>query len=275
MAFVLETGYTLGGSDEPLTHARILHQGNRHTQASNTDGGTTAVASSTFSKDGPLNGLTYNRWKPNAASSTYEISLGTSRNCTIACIGAHTLGTEGCTVDLQYDSGGGTWVTVESNTPTDDTAIMFLFDTISAENWRLNITGGAPEIGVFWIGRDLQMERPLYGGFSPIQMSRNTTLRGNVSQKGEWLGRSVIRRNYGGTLTWSNLSASWVRTNLDMTDGLLYAMEREPFFVAWRPDTFEDEVFLAWTTGSVNAPNNAGIRDLMTFSFDFEAFPHD
>lgn len=273
MAFIKETGYSLPAADEPLTHARILH-GNNRIAATNVDAGTTAVASSTYSKSAPLNGLTYERWKPNATTSTYEIDLGSAQAVTMACVGAHTLGSSGCTVTLQYEDSG--WQTVLSDSPAANTAIMALFGEITAQNWRLSITGtAAPEIGVFWVGNPLQMERAVYGGFSPIQGNRNTVVRGIKSQTGEWLGRARIRRNYRGSISWAHLTADWVRDNLLDRDEMVPALETQPFFLAWRPDTFPLETFLCWTNGPVQAPANMGVRDLMTFGLEFEAFADD
>ena len=59
MSVEFETGYTLPGADEPLTHARILHKGNRIRMKS-------LVASDTAALDVSVldNALTNERWKP-------------------------------------------------------------------------------------------------------------------------------------------------------------------------------------------------------------------
>lgn len=59
MGVFFETGYTLPGADQPLTHARILHKGNRLRMQS-------LVASDTsdLSVDVLDNALTFERWKP-------------------------------------------------------------------------------------------------------------------------------------------------------------------------------------------------------------------
>jgi len=61
MGVEFESGYTLPGGDEPLTHARILHKGNRIDMKSVVADQT---ASSSVSADVLDNALTYERWKP-------------------------------------------------------------------------------------------------------------------------------------------------------------------------------------------------------------------
>lgn len=72
MTLILQTGYSLPGGDQPLTHARIAHSRNWRS-------GGTAVASSTatgFFANAPLNTLTYEKWKPTSATGSWEYNHG-------------------------------------------------------------------------------------------------------------------------------------------------------------------------------------------------------
>lgn len=72
MSVVFETGYTLPGSDQPLTHARILHKGGRIPMKSLVASDTALLAASVMD-----NALTHERWKPfaNEAISPSDLSV--------------------------------------------------------------------------------------------------------------------------------------------------------------------------------------------------------
>lgn len=272
MTVIFESGYSLPGADLPLKHARIAHAGNWHT-------GGTVTASSTatgYNADAPDNSLTYERWKPSSLTATWDIDLGSAKATNYCCIAAHTMGTNGNTLTVQYDStGGGTWVTVATEAITDDSPIFCIFDSETRQDWRVQISSGtAPEIGVIKFGTALQMERPFYVGFAPSRMMRKTQVTGNMSEGGQFLGRTKIRTSSEVTYSWSNLTYAWVRANLDGTAGLLQSVETEPFFCAWRSAS-EDDVEFGWTRGPVSSPSITGPRDLMSFTLSAEVLGYE
>lgn len=247
--------------------ARIAHSNNWLS-------GGTATASSTatgFFADAPLNTLTYERWKPTSATATWEYDHGSAAECDYCCIAAHTMGTNGNTLQVQYYNGS-TWVDlVPSSAITSNEPIMALFTDQTRQRWRISISGGtAPEIGVIKFGKALQMERPIYGGHAPVKFARQTILRSNYSETGEYLGR-VKQRNYLSTsYSWTHLTASWVRANWT---SLQKAVEAEPFWIAWRPETFGDVAFSQ--VDEVPIPSNMGIRDLMQVDMTIRARGYD
>jgi len=265
MGVVFEAGYTLPGGDEPLTHARIAHSGNWLS-------GGTVTASSTatdFFADGPTNSLTYEKWKGTAAA-TWEYDHGGASECDYCVIGAHTMGTDGATFTVQYWDGA-TWQNVSPATsPADNMPIMVIFAPETRQRWRLNITAGTPEIGVIKFGKALQMQRALYGGHAPLDLSRQTILRSTYSESGEFLGRTKQRTYFETSFQWDNLTAAWVRTNWRP---LQVAIACDPFFIAWRPGDFS-EVGLVQTE-QTPIPSNQGQRDLMSVSLSVRGYGYD
>jgi len=272
MSILFESGYTLPGGDLPLKHARMAHSGNWHA------GGT--ISSSTeaagFTDDAADTTLTYERWKPTALPATWENDLGSAKLVDYCCIAAHDMGTNGNTLQVQYDStGGGTWVDVINEAVLDDSPIFAIFEPETRQKWRLRISGGtAPEIGVVKFGEALQFERPFYQGFAPARMTRRTSVTGNLSEGGAFLGRSKIRSSLSSEYSWTNLTYAWVRANLDGSTGLIQSVETEPFFLAWRA-ALEQDCDFAWTKGPVDSPSLSGPIDLMSFGFDAEAFGYE
>jgi hypothetical protein len=267
MTVIFQTGYSLPGGDQPLTHARIAH-------ANNWLSGGTATASSTasgFFANAPLNTLTYERWKPTSSSATWEYDHGSSAAVNYCAIAAHTMGTSGNILQIQYWSGS-TWVGVISGTAVPDNSPIFaIFGLQTRQRWRIVISGGtAPDIGVIKFGRAMQMEQPIYGGHAPVTLSRQTILRSNYSETGEYLGRAKQRNYLSTSYSWTHLHADWVRTNWLPFQK---AIEAEPFWIAWRPATFGDVGFAQ--VDEVPVPSNMGVKDFMSVDMTIRARGYD
>lgn len=263
MTVILQTGYSLPSGDQPLTHARIAHDNNW------LNGGTiTASGTATgFFAGGPTNGLTYEKWKSDALPATWEYDHGSAAECDYCVIGAHTLGTNGNTLQIQYWNGSSWTGVIAATAITTNEPIMAIFAPQTWQRWRISITNGtAPTIGVIKFGSALQMERPLYGGHAPIPFARQTILRSTKSETGEFLGRSKQRTYLNTSYEWQNLTSDWVRANWP---SFQRAIEESPFFIAWRPATFGD-VALAQTE-EIPIPINMGIRDLMIVGLSIRA----
>ena len=268
MTVLFQAGYSPPSGDQPLTHARIAH-------SLNWLSGGTASASTTstgYSASAPLNTLTYELWRPTVTSGTWEYNNGSSAICDYACIAAHTLGTARSNIRAQYLSGS-TWTDLNASTLiTDDSPIFIIFNRTTAARWRINIASSTsiPTIGVIKFGRALQMQQPIYGGHSPINMARQTILRTNYSETGEFLGRTKQRVQLANTFSWTHLKADWMRTNWPT---LQRAIESEPFWIAWRPESFGEVGFAQ--VDSVPTPQNMGIKDFMSVEMTVRARGYD
>ena len=246
----------------PLTHARI---GWQNIVRSNNVSGTNGLTGN------PLialaNSLTYDRYRPNASPATITVDAGTAVTCDYIGIAAHTL--NGSSVTLASSDDDSTYTTRLTFTPTNNDAIMGLFEPVTARYWRLTITfSQSPFIGSLYIGKVLEMQRAMYQGINPPKLSRLTEIRPNVSESGEWIGRSIIRKGYQTALQWNNLKAEWYRLNFDP---FARSARSNPFFIAWRPDTFPDDVIYAWTSGDIT-PTNSGPKDFMSVSVNIEGY---
>jgi hypothetical protein len=266
MSIFIPGGYALPGGAFPLTHARIIH-------ARNWLAGGSVTASTTatdFFAAGPTNSLTYERWKPTGATATWEYNHGAPATVDSCGIAAHTLATAGGTVAVEYWNGSA-WIEVARGVIPDNGPIMFLFAPVTAQRWRLSITGStAPEIGVIRFARAMQMERPFFGGHTPIDFGRQVVLRSNYTETGEYVGRSRQSVMLTTSCAWSNLSQAWINANWP---AFQRAVEVEAFFIAWRPG---DSQMVAYAqTDAVPAPQTMGVRDLYSVELNFRAYSHD
>lgn len=262
MSVFISPDLLLGEATEfPLTHARIgyrtlLRVDNISVSSAHPDHpGVNAVSVNT-----------YQFWRPQSLPATLTVEVNEEEEVDYLGIARHTLA--GCRVRLQSSVNGSDWVTHGEAHPDDNRALMLLIEPASARYWRVLIdrdgVGDMPEVGVVFIGKALAMQRMIYGGHSPITLSRQTTIRPNKSDTGQFLGFSVIRRGVATSASWRHLTASWYRSQFDPF--VEYATQgKGPFFFAWRPATFPQEVAYVWTSDDI-APSNMGKKDLMEVS---------
>jgi len=268
MTVIFETSYSLPSGDEPLTHARIAH-------ANNWLAGGTVTASSTetgYFPAAPTTTLTYQRWKPTSATGTWEYEHTASAECDYACLAAHTLGTSGSTIKAQYWDGAA-WADLCAATAiTDDSPIMIIFEPVTATRWRINITAGtsAPEIGCIKFGSALQMQQAIYGGHRPVTLARQTILRSNYSETGEFLGRTRQRTYLETSYNWTHLKADWIRTNWP---SFQKAIEQDAFWIAWRPGDYGEVGFGHVET--IPVPSNMGVKNYMQVEMTIRARGYD
>lgn len=259
----------ISGGWSPVTdgkHARICWDAYNIQGAGIMSASTSATG---FGVDALENPLTYDKWKPTALPAWAALDIGgISSGVDYVGIAAHTL--EGFTVKIQSSTDNVSWTDRSAAVvPTDNSAMLFLFNSVVARYWRVYITGtGIPSIGVVYFGESLEMERTIYAGVTPITLSRNTVISNNKSDSGNFLGRSLVRRGYTGSAAFKNLTSDFYRTYFDP---FVRSARQYPFFFAWRPSVFTADVAYCWTEQDI-APSNNGTRSLMDVSFDMAGF---
>lgn len=210
--------------------------------------------------------MTYERWLGTDSKPEIEFDLQSQYDVDYVGIGAHTLNDGNITAAIYSSANGTDWTQrgiVTSSTPS---AVMLLMAEVTARYWRITLSDPA-EIGVVYIGKVMYMPVQMYGGHTPITLSRQTEIMPNKSVKGQFLGRSIVRQGYATSYSWKNIPAAWYRARFEQ---FVKHATKYPFFIAWNPIKFTDEVAYAWTKDDI-APVNMGVRDLMSVSFSVEA----
>ena len=254
------------GVVQPLTHARIMYH---NLVPDSTVTGTTQVAG--FEADAVKSYSTYDRWLPESVPATLTIDLGSTKDVDYIFIASHSLGSSGAAIIPEASPDSVTWTAVAAERiPGDNNAIAFLFDEISVRYLRIRITSSltVPRIGVVMAGVALAMQRPIYGGHSPITLSRQTEIRPTKSEGGQWLGRSVVRKGFSANYSWRHLTADWYR---EFFDPFVKQARFQPFGIAWRPETYPEEVAYVWTDSDI-VPSNMGVRNYMQVDFSVTGY---
>ena len=275
MALVISGNLALGttASELSLKHPRIGYE-NRCRDANCTI--TTSTAQANLGGDSVISGLTYDFWKPTTTPATITFAFTEAITADYCGIAAHTLTQTSNSVELEYWDAAASpaaWVSLGSVLPGNSNGnptIMFLFDEISSQTWRLTLTGAGeiPTIGVVNLGAALKVERRIYGGHTPITLSKNTVIRPNKSENGQFLGRSIIREGATTGISLKNLTPAWVRASFYP---FMDSARTYPFFWAWRPQLYADEVAYVWVNKDI-VVSNSGQADLMDTSFTVEGF---
>lgn len=195
------------------------------------------------------NPATFLLWRGDDGSAqTITITVGVNRTIDYLGIARHNIGTTGATYALESSDNGTDWDPVVDDNPVDDRVIIHEFDPVTAAHYRLTIGAGnaAPQIAVLYLGEILALERRLYVGHRPVPFALRRVVSTGRSESGQFLGRTRRRESVEFELSMPNLTPAWVRDELeDFVDNSDVA----PFFWAWRPTDYPDEVAYCWTTG--------------------------
>lgn len=261
-SMVIQTPAQSGGTGElppfPLSHARIGYQ-----TICTRDNVIASSQAAGFPAEDAVNVFTNEFWQPATLPATWTCDAGTGVDTDYIGIAAHTLGSTACSVTIEYSTDNTTWTHLNSFLPKDNRPVMLLYPTITARWWRFTLVGSTiPRIGVIYIGQSLQMQRAIYGGHAPLTLNRSTTIYNQMSEAGQFTARSITRQGNGTSFAWKYLRAAWYR---EFFDPFVLAARRTPFFIAWRPDKFPDEVGYVWTSSDIN-PSNMGVKDYMEVS---------
>lgn len=236
-------------------------------------------------KDAPLRPDTEEYWEPTSLPASWQVNLGSQASVDYVGIAGHTLGSTGCSVIAEVSTGAAgspandlIWVTLGSASPTDDFPILFL-DAANANvrHLRLRITGSSPafipRIAVIYVGSMLTFERGvgIAGGFSPPNLSRETTMMETLSNNGNFLGQSYKRKGVRASMTVRGMTPSWYRSTFDP---FVKHARRYPYFLAWNPLDYSYDVVYGWTSKDI-MPNFMGEDPYMQVNWEIRGTGHD
>lgn len=219
---------------------------------------TGTVTASTEATDFPASRAdtphTYGGWKPTAVPATWEIDLGSDQVVNYCGIAGHNIGSSGGTVQVQYlddSSSPATWEDLtDSETPSDDEAILFLFANTTAQQFRIRLSGSIATISVIKFGVVHAPERGMRPSFGPAVWNPRTEYTNQVSEGGQILGRLKVRRGLRQTIQLNEVDASWAEANWP---DLRADLENEGVFFSWAPEDQSEHVIYGMTRDEPSA----------------------
>lgn len=271
-------------TDTPLTHARIGYQSwLRDLTASDV---TVSSETANGPGDAPLRPDTAEFWEPSELPATWEVDLGATRPVDyVGVVG--NLGSSNCAVMVEWSDGAlvGSpqdlvWTQFSDDAqPSDDSPLLFLGASVNARLLRLTFSAigspadaaTPPRVAVIYAGEVLKMQRPIFGGHGPINLSRQTVLHGSMSAGGQFLGQGFRRHGVSGSVAFRHLEDTWVRETLDP---FIRAARQYPYFFAWRPGQYVNDVAYVWTQEDIR-PSNMGVRSYMQVGWPMQGIGHE
>ena len=251
----------------------------------NGGGCTVSTSGGTELEDGPaLNattGTTYDYWSANPSGAAVNLlfEFNATRSPDFAGISAHNLADLGATVAFQRWTGSA-WAGVGTGSvsPATNEAIGFYFDADGSTQWRMRITNVADTqaviVGNVFLGDVMTMPTRVYQGYTPARRANNVMLQTNVSEGGNLLGSTVVRKGIRLSASFRHLTPNFIRGD-DNTTGFQNFIDHfnngKPFYWAWRPNRNGD-LYWCWRSGNVIDPTNSGPKRYQSFSMDMAAY---
>ncbi len=244
----------------PLNHARILYENELFNYSSvvPSSGGTASYA---------INPNTWQRWTFTATGSdSILITLPASVDVDTICIGAHNLAGVEIAPFYDTDSSGSFTGFATAKTPSTNDSVMFhVSSSLSVRRLVLNINGATGEkfIGYISAGVALQMQRPFFGGHTPITDATVTKFYDSWTESGNIIGRSKRSQGQETTADFKNIDDGWYRNYFQ---GFKESALTLPYFFAWNLLEYPDDVGLCYTDSDISSPY-VGTRALRSISF--------
>lgn len=212
---------------------------------------------------------TYERYRPAAGNHTVKFQLATSSSVNFVGFAAHNAASTESGIDIRVyyaTSIGGALTLLETAIFTKDDAKLITFDAKTIAEIIITFTTAAPglEIGVIYAGKYLEMQRPIYGGHSPIDLSAKTEYESTLSESGNFLGRTIKNQGTESAFNWKHLDPTWYRDSFQL---FVESAKTTPFFIQWRPDLYETSTF-GFTTSDIKPDNMGGGHKLMSVGFN-------
>jgi hypothetical protein len=198
------------------------------------------------------------------------LQLNTNEDVDYVGIAGHNFYTAQIAVSIEIvDESGSPTVWEELTSPVippNDGPLLFRFTPQGVVSIRIRMQPGnaAPQAAVVYSGALLVIQRRLYVGHTPITLGRKTKVTNGRSESGKFLGRIVLSEMTATKVDLQNLTPSWYRTYMDP---FVLNSQEYPFFFAWRPSAYPNEVGYAWLTSDPN-PTNQSPNGMMQVSLE-------
>ncbi len=251
----------------PMTHARILHTSLAQ-QAS-------AVFANSeiegFAATNALSPATYTYWQPSLMPTNWVMEFAAPQMVDAIAIGASWIAGRSFRV---LTSVSGVWsekIVFTQSGLYGNGAVLALFEPQMVDRVSIEITGTAPVVGVIYVGQAMVMPRREWAAMPSLRFQRRTEFEQNISEGGQWLGRSIARIATEGRYAWEYLPPEFVGNDLD---AFSRAARVRPFFIAAHPSKSVLNCDLAWVRQDIR-PERMGIKNFWRVSFDATGYSRD
>lgn len=213
------------------------------------------------------------RWQSETTGDQYiTVTLDGTEPVDYVGIARHNLGSGEVTVSVEVSDGNSpeSWTEVFSEMiPAGDQPIVMHFDEEYPPKIRVKLqpVSAIPRIAVIYVGKLLRLPRGLQPGLVPPPWAMNDDVVAAQSEAGDYLGAITMRRSSSFSVSVQYLNYDW--WNANMPDFIEHARSRKPFFFAWLPSSYPNEVGYAWTQSDIR-PDAQMLRQGVVVNFDMD-----
>lgn len=199
------------------------------------------------------NASTNEEWRASAAGAVeIEVTPSSADDIDGVGIARHNFGTAGIAVEVGYyeDGSPAEWVSLAGpQVPPNDEPLLFWFTAQPVVTLVVRLSAGsaAARAAVLYVGKLLIVERGFDIGpdLTPPRFSRRTEVVSGRAVRGDFLGRVIAAQWIeSAKFTFAHLRPDWYRTYFDPF--VSAAQQDTPFFFAWSPVAYPNEVSFCW-----------------------------
>lgn len=198
------------------------------------------------------NPSTYLRWiSTSGANQTLHLTVPSGAYNYIGIAG-HNLADTGMGIGIGRDVGNTSIIAPAALAPGNNSPILFRFNSVTTTDFWINLTASGsppgiifPQIAVIYVGSLVYLARRIYANHVPITQGRTWRATNGMSESGQFLGRIVLQQFLKTKIPLSLFDPAYYRA---VMDPFLDQAQDAPFFFAWRPNLYPDEVGYVWLT---------------------------
>ncbi len=223
------------------------------------EAGTVTVTSEVagFEKENAYDWILSDGWKAGAAGTVrLTVDMGAPVSANYWAIAGHDLHDNNGTIRAQYSSDNFAADINDFDTiyaPTDGNPYGRVVTARTARylGFLMSSTTLASVIGQLSIGQVLELPNGMPVGFTPTSIANMDDVSGNISETGQFIGRSVKREGKEFTITQEAVTPAWILANWP---GLYSHVIKKPFFFLSVDEGFSDDTVFCWTDGKIQMP---------------------
>lgn len=177
--------------------------------------GTVAASTedSDYPKENAFNGLTYDGWRGTGTGNDEWLRVQVApQNADYMAVAVHTLANS--IVTPQRSNDGSAWTDLDNAYAVpDNRPIVWEFPSVSAAYWRLLVQGPLEVVGIgaIHVGLKTPLQFGLPQGWEPPSLNEDVEFTNSISEGGQTLGRSVLRRGAKAEVASEMVSYIWAR----------------------------------------------------------------
>jgi len=231
------------------------------------------TANASYPLSNILNPSTFQVWKGTDAdfSETFTIDNSGLELIDYVAFAIHNFGSTGRTIEITATLGGSPVTLIEESLIASDKPLLLRFEKAAYSEIEVVIGVAAdlvtvPQAAVLHVGELLAVPRRIYVGHTPLPYARQSNVSVGLSTSGNFLGRLVVGQRLRTSVQFDKIDPAWYRANFDPF--VQHSIEA-PFFFAWRPLDYPDEVGYCWTPADI-VPSNELSNGMMSVSMELE-----